>query len=545
MTDNKSKADLVISGAAVFTGLEDAPRPCAAAVKGGRILALGRREEMDVLIGPQTVVRYFDKQLIMPGFHDFHVHLQFGGLGKRAAALFDARSEEEAANRVAAHAAEHPDHEWVLGFGWHHSRWESKTLPSRRSLDRVLSDRPAFLMNMTGHGAWVNSKALEICGIDHLTPDPEFGRIEREENNRPNGYLFETALGLVGKKAFNQPARVRRELFQGFLEEAARAGVTSLNDIQPLPGACLDDSDTYAEFEADGRLTVRIHLESALGPDLSAAERLRKKYRSEKLAFCGLKQFLDGVVSTHTAYLLEPYADRPDYRGGTLVPEDLIRDWAVDADSYGYRLRLHAVGDASVRLALDIYAEAARVNKTGDSRHVIEHLEVSHPDDWPRLRDLNVIASLQPEHLAVTPEFRDNPFPERLGRGREPYFWVNRSLVSAGARTAYGSDYPVTSLNPYPGIYRAVARLHDDGRPSGGWNPQEKVTLAQALSAYTLGSAYGSFRERDLGSLEVGKLADMVVVDRNLFEVETEEIHEAKTLMTIFDGRIVYDATGK
>ena len=538
------KADLIISGGAVFNGLEDAPQPGAVAVRGCRIVALGSRDDLTALIGPETKVHHFDDQLIIPGFHDFHVHLQVGSLGKRAAALHEARSEEEAAQWTAAHALEHPDHEWIVGFGWHHYRWADKKLPTRQSLDRVLPDRPAFLVNMTGHGAWVNSKALEICGIDHLTPDPEFGRIDREEGNFPSGYLFETALALAAEKALALPARTRRELFQGFLEEAARYGVTSLNDIQPLPGVCLDDSETYAQFEAEGRLTVRIHLESALGPDLATAEGLQKKYRSEKLRYCGLKQFLDGIVSTHTAYLLEPYADRPDYRGSTLTPEDRIRDWAVAADGQGHRLRLHAVGDAAVRLALDIYAEARRVNGLRDARHAIEHLEVTDPRDLPRLGELGVVASLQPEHLAVTPLFKDNPFPLHLGPRREPYFWVNQSLVKAGARIAYGTDYPVTALNPFPAIYRAVTRLHDDGRPEGGWNPREKVTLAQALSAYTRGSAYASFREHDLGTLEVGKLADLVVVDRNLFAVKSEEIREAKAILTVFDGRVIHDATG-
>ena len=541
MSASLPKADLIIGGPHLFTGLENEPRPGAVAVKDNRIFAVGRWEEMSALTGPETRVLRFDDHLIMPGFHDFHVHLQFGSLSRRAAALYEARSETEAAQWTAAHAAKHPDHDWIIGFGWHHYRWADKTLPARHSLDRVIPDRPAFLVNMTGHGAWVNSQALKLCGIDDHTADPEFGRIERDEYGHPTGYLFETALAPVGEIALDLPAGVRRSLFQTFLDDAAQCGVTSLSDIQPLPGVCLDDSDTYAEFEADKRLTVRIHLESALGPDLGPAERLREKYHSEKLSFLGLKQFLDGVVSTHTAYLLEPYADRPGHRGGPLVPEDRIRDWAVAADKQGYRLRLHAVGDAAVRLALDIYSEAARVNGTRDSRHVIDHLEVTDPADLPRLKELGVVASLQPEHLAVTPHFQDNPFPLRLGRAREPYFWVNQSLVKAGARTAYGTDYPVTALSPFPCLYRAVTRLHDDGRPEGGWNPQEKVSLAQALSSYTLGSAYGSFRDRDLGTIEIGKLADLVVIDRDLFQIDPEKILDAKIILTVFDGRIIYE----
>jgi predicted amidohydrolase YtcJ len=296
----------------------------------------------------------------------------------------------------------------------------------------------------------------------------------------------------------------------------------------------------YRRMEADGKLTVRFFLEGALQESLDRAEELRRNYKSSKVRFAGLKEFLDGVATTYTAFMVDRYSDK-DTHGITLLPPEVAKQWVLNADKQGFRVRFHACGDGAVRLALDCYEAARRANGKRDARHSIEHLETVCPEDFRRFKDLGVVASIQPEHLAVTENFRDNPFLERLGKKREPYFWPNRSLSTAGAIVAYGSDFPVVDLNPMLGLYRAVTRLHNDGKPKGGWNPKEKVSVAEALCHYTRDPAYGSFMENELGTLEAGKLADIVVLDRNLTQCGADEILGTKTRLTVMDGNVVYE----
>lgn len=534
------KADLIVTTRALFTGLEERPKPGAVAIVGGRIAAVGAEEEMEPLIGPRTVVRRFGDELVMPGFHDFHIHLTMGALYEETVNLSFATSEEEAAEAVRRFADERPDEPWVIGFSWYHIYWSNKKLPHRASLDRVVPDRPVFLVNAECHGAWVNSKALERLGITRDTPDPPYGRIERDEHGEPTGLLMETAMGLATDALAFSPNR-RARLLGTFLRKAARLGVTSVHDMFPLPGFEIGDLEMYRAFEAEGRLTTRIHFLAALEDDLARARTLRETYRSERLRFAGLKMFLDGVPTTRTAYLLAPYADAPATRGDTLLPPEVIRRRIDAADREGFRVRLHACGDAAVRLGLDAFASARERNGARDARHTIEHIEVIDPADLGRFAELGVIASMQPEHLAASERFADNDYVDRLGPERIPYTWPIRTLQERGARLAFGSDFPVVELDPFRELYRAVTRLFNDGLPVGGWNPGERIGLAEAIRAYTAGSAYGAFRENELGTLESGKLADLVVLDRNPFDEPPERLLDARVKLTVMDGRIVHE----
>jgi predicted amidohydrolase YtcJ len=501
---------------------------------------LGADEEIKQYITRTTKQYRFDNQLILPGFHDIHVHIFCGSLYENSVDLHDAQSEKEAAWMVKKFSNSNPDDDWILGFGWYHVFWKEKKLPTRNSLDKYLPDRPVFLINAELHGAWVNGKALEICDITTNTLDPPYGTIERDSKGEPTGFLYETAMGLVASKAFELKKERRRRIFQSFLKKAARLGVTAVSDMMPLPGMELGGPDIYREFENDGRLTTRIHMVLTLGDDLSRPQKYRQFYKSDKLRFSALKSFLDGVATTYTALMIEPYEDKPDTKGIMLVPTAVANNWIRSADKEGFQIRLHACGDGAVRFGLDCFEEAQKRNGRRDARHSIEHIENIHAHDAARFQELGVIASVQPEHLAITPRYSDNPYRQRLGKEREKLSWPNKTLLDNRAVLALGSDYPVVELNPMIELYRAVTRVHNDGQPEGGWNPEQKLTLSEALRAYTFGSAYAAHRENEIGTLEAGKLADIVVLDRNLFEIPAEDILKAKVLLTVMDGKVVY-----
>jgi predicted amidohydrolase YtcJ len=524
----------------MFTGLEDTPISGTMAIKGNRICDIGPIEEMDKYIGPETKVYNFQEQLIMPGFNDFHIHLFAGSLAQESVSLINAKSEEEAAKMVKVFADTRPNDPWIFGFRWYHIYWTDKKLPRRETLDRYISDRPVFLFNDECHGAWLNSKALEMLNIDKDTPNPPFGEIMKDENGIPTGFLYETAMGFA-QKAFNLPYERRVELMKKFLKKSAELGITSVSDMLPLPGLQMGDLELYKQFEEDGNLTTRIHFLAELDGDLDYPMKLRKNYNSKKLKFSGLKQFLDGVPFTHTAYLTGPYTDRPESKGITLIPPNIVKKWVREADKLGFRIRLHACGDGAVRLGLDSFEEAIQKNGERDARHTIEHVELIHPDDIPRFAELNIIASMQPEHMAPTKTFDENPFIRRYGENRSSYTFMIRTLKKQGTKLAFGTDYPVVDINPMLEIYRAVTRKFDDGQPDQGWNPQEKISLVDALKFYTSGSAYGTFSEEDLGTLEPGKLADVIVLDKNLFEESYEEILNTRVRMTIMDGQVVFN----
>lgn len=534
------KSDLVIIGKCILTGKNDNPEPGSLAVKGNRILAVGTESDIENFVGPGTKMLRFGEELIIPGFHDFHIHLMLGALSQEIVCLRDARSQEDCAEMVSRFASDHLEQKWILGFGWYHVFWEKKELPHRSALDQLIPNRPVFLFNAEYHGAWVNSKALELLGIDRCTPDPPFGEIVRDENGEPTGILYETAIELA-KVALDLDWEHRKRLLHSFLAKAARFGVTSVNDMFPLPGFEIDNLDIYRYFEEKNKLTTRIHFLAGLSGDLKRARSLRKIYKSDKLRFSGLKQFLDGVPTTYTACMVEPYADRADCSGLTLLPPEIIKDWVVRADQEGFRIRLHACGDGGVRLGLDCYEAARKANGSWDARHTIEHIELIHPLDIDRFAKLGVVASVQPEHLAITEKFAENPYLQKIGKEREPFAWAFKTLKNRGARLAFGSDYPIVDLDPLVGIYRSLTRLFNDSKPDGGWNPQERLTLSEALQAYTLGPAYGTFRENELGTLDAGKLADIVVLDRNIFAKTPEEICKAKVKITIMDGKIIFE----
>ncbi|MED4693879.1 amidohydrolase [Peribacillus frigoritolerans] len=530
-------ADVIISSNTVFTGLSDQPEPASIAIKDNKIVAIGTEEEIKHCAGEHTKIYQFKDQLIMPGFHDFHLHIMQGAVALNSVNLFAARSEDEALEMIDEFAESKPQNQWVIGFTWDAGYWDTQQLPTRHSLDHILPDRPALMFHAEGHYAWVNTKALEIANITRHSENPFYGIIGKDENGEPNGILYEKAMDAVIRHAFNFSNSQKNEIFSNFLAHAASLGVTAVNDLHGLK--TIESLDVFKEFEDNGKLTTRIHLWPALNGDLGHSKQLRETYQSDKLRVSGLKQFIDGVITARTAYLLEPYADQPETRGETSFPPETIKKWVVAADKEGFSIRFHAIGDGAIRLALDAYEEAQKTNGKRDSRHSVEHIEVIHPDDIHRFSELGVTVSMQPDHLAMSER---GVYTKQIGAEREKYVFSINTFQKTGAKLAFGTDFPIDILNPLLQIYRAVTRIDSSGKTV--WHPHECITLAEALKAYTSGPAYGTFREQELGTLEAGKLADIIVLERNLFEVLVEEIPDIKVLLTMVDGQVVYDYAG-
>ncbi|KQL49677.1 amidohydrolase [Brevibacillus choshinensis] len=533
---HQQKANVILISNAVFTGLTDMPVAASIAICGNMIAAIGSEEDLQPWIGPETKIYRFDDQLIMPGFHDFHLHIILGSIFLDSVYLHDARSEEEAAEMVKEYAESRPEEQWIIGFSWDAGYWQNKQLPHRSSLDKVLPDRPAILFQNDGHYAWVNSKALEVCNVTKDTENPQFGSIEKDENGEPTGIIYEHAMALFTNKAYHLSKGKKMKTLTNFFRHAARLGITAMNDLYATEAyEILEDYEIFKEFEDNGGLTTRIHLLPVLNSDLDRAKRLKETYQSSMLRVVALKQFVDGVVTGYTAHMLEPYSNRPDTCGDTAFPPDVIKKWVADADKEGFSIRFHALGDGAVRLALDAFEEAQKVNGIRDSRHSIEHIEVIHPNDIHRFQELGVIASIQPDHMYAADR---ETYISCIGEDRGKYAWATKSILDTGAKVAISSDFPIVGLNPMPEIHRAVTRI--DNSNVQQWNPEQSISLADALKGYTVTPAYGTFREHELGTLEVGKLADIVVLDRNLFAVPSEEILDTIVKLTMVDGKIVF-----
>lgn len=536
------KADIVLSGNHVFTGLHEGTEKASIAIINNKIAAVGTQEEIQPMIGEQTVIHQFEDELIIPGFHDFHVHFMMGSLVQNDTVhLHDSESAEEGAKMVAAYAESRPNDEWIIGLGWDHTNWQHKELPHRKVLDRYISDRPVILFNAELHYAWINSKAIEVCGLTKDTPDPDYGEVGKDAMGELTGLLFEHAIGYATEFAYQFSEEKRTTLVKDLLTEAAKCGVTSVNDLFAANTAPkqVEDLEVYSHFEEQGILTTRIHFSPELQMDVDDANRLKEKYRSDKLVFSGLKQFIDGVVTGHTAYLLDVYKDRPETTGDITKHPDEIKQLVKQADKHGFQIRFHAIGNGAIRLALDAFEEAIRENGQRDTRHVIEHVEVLHPDDVQRFQELGVIASFQPSHVALMPK---EAYTSRISEKQEPLYFPVKSIMDTEAAVSFGTDFPVAPLNPLLGIYHALTRKDLNGQ---SWEESEKISLTQAIKAYTTTPAYGSFRENELGTIEEGKLADIAVLNENLFEISIDKIPETEVIMTVMDGRVVYESKKK
>ena len=540
-------ADLILHGGRVYTVDPAQPWAEAVAVRGDRIARVGGEAGVLALRGPATRVIDLGGRLVLPGFNDGHTHFLDGALGLEQVDLAGAATLSGIQERVRRYAAAHPDEPWILGFGWLYSTFPDR-LPHRRDLDAAEPDRPVLLYSYDGHTAWVNSAALRAAEVDAATPDlpASKGTIVRDpKTGAPTGALKEGAMGLL-ERVIPKPSRERKleALRRGF-EHAASLGVTS---IQNCSGG-REEIDLYAELDRQGLLTLRtrtafpmpdnpVEVNDAFVARLVAA---RDAHKDGRVQAGTAKFFADGVIESNTAAMLEPYANDPATRGTPHYDARQLEAMVRRIDAAGLQIYIHAIGDAGVRMALDALETAMRERPGRQRRHRLEHIETIDAADIPRFGRLGVLASMQPYHAYPEPNLLD-VWAANIGPGRVPRAFAWNALAASGARLVFGSDWPVVTLDPIPGIHNAVLRQDTEGRPEGGWVPEQRVTLEQAIAAYTINGAWASFEEDVKGSVTEGKLADLAVLSQDLFAVPPADIHRTRVVLTVFDGRVVYEA---
>ncbi|HEX5937873.1 MAG TPA: amidohydrolase [Actinomycetota bacterium] len=551
-------ADLVFVNGAVYT-VDAARTPAdAVAVAGGRIAAVGTGEAVRSLVGPRTEVVDLDGRMLLPGFQDSHAHPVSGGLDMLQCDLHDLHSREDYLLRVKTYAEEHPDREWILGGGWSMDQFAGGT-PTKDLLDAIVPDRIVYLPNRDGHSSWVNSRALEVAGITAATPDPPDGRIERDADGAPTGTLHEGAADLVGGRA---PDPTSEDMYRGVLEGQRYLHGLGITAWQDAAVSTTEWGDSYSAYrlaaergELTGRVIGALWWDRERGEEqIEELERLRDEGRIGRFAPTSVKIMQDGVCETFTAAVLEPYLDadgRPtDRRGISFVDPEALRGYVTALDARGFQVHFHALAERAVRECLDAVEAALRANGPGDGRHHLAHLQVIHPDDVPRFRALRAVANAQPLWAAHEPQMDDLTIPF-LGEPRWRWQYPFGALVRSGASLCFGSDWPVSTPDPIQGLHVAVNRVMPPDYPYGEGGgvhrvflPDERLDLATAIAASTIGSAFVNHLDDVTGSIEVGKLADLAIVDRDLFAHPRDEIASARVDATFVEGVRVFERDG-
>jgi len=540
-------AEVIIVHAKIFTADEKRPWAQSLAVSKGRIVAVGTDDEVTRMRGIGTKMIDAGGKLVLPGFTDCHIHFLSGGLGLRRLNLEGAANVADIQSRLRKYAAEHAGEEWIVGRGWNYAMFAPETLPNKKYLDEVVADRAVFLRAYDGHTSWANSKALALAGITKSTPNPANGEIVRDsQTGEPTGALKESASALVGKLVPKPDHVEQLNAVRAAIRWAVQNGITRVHSA----GGDFEELDVLQELRNEGQLWIRFRIAYLLEPpelrpqDISAIENAWKKFHDDWIEVNSAKFLLDGVVESHTAAMLEPYTDDESTKGSLFWDPEKYRAAVAELDKRGVQIYTHAIGDSAVRTALDAYESAAQKNRSRDRRHRVEHIETIAASDLPRFGALGVIASMQPLHSYPDEDTMEvwarNVGPERAGRA-----WAWRSIAEEGGQYAFGSDWPVVTLNPWQGIQTAVTRQTSDGKPADGFVRSQRLTVAQAVQGYTLNAAVAGHLERTEGSIEVGKVADMIIVDRNIFEISTGKIDQTKVVLTIAGGRIVYEAENR
>jgi predicted amidohydrolase YtcJ len=536
-------ADTIITNARVYTVNPQQKWAEAIAVRADKIIFVGDAKSAESYKGPSTKVIDAKGKLVLPGFTDCHVHFMSGSLGLTQVDLTGANTIEEIQKRVKDYAAAHPTLPWITGMGWQYPTFGATALPNKKILDDVLADRPVYLVAYDGHSSWANSKALAMAGIDRNTPDPPNGKIVRDANGEATGALKEAAGDLV-ERLMPKPTREERltALRKG-LHEANRLGVVRVHSA----GGDFEYLDLYDELRKNGELTVRQYIAYFLDPPelkpeaIEKIELARKKYNDEWISGGAVKTMLDGVVEAHTAAMLGTYADDTSQSGKLFWDPDKYKQAIAELDKRGLQIFTHAIGDRAVRTALDAYENAQKTNHSTDDRPRIEHIETITAEDIPRFGKLGVIASFQPLHTDPNEDtlkvWAVAAGPDRVSRA-----WPWRSVESTGGKLAFGSDWPVVTISPWPGVQNALTRQTAEGEPAGGWVPKERINIEDAVRGYTLGAAFAGRREKTEGSLETGKLADLIILSKDLFTIEPPDILNEEVLVTMVGGKVVYES---
>ncbi|MEZ4423686.1 MAG: amidohydrolase family protein [Gemmatimonadota bacterium] len=542
-------ADRVFTGGTVYTADAEQSRAEAVAVRGERIVYVGSAEGAQRFVGEETDVVELEGRMLLPAFRDAHVHAISAGIELGQCDLNDLRSLEEIRARVAACAEARGTAPWIVGGGFDLGLFPGGA-PGRQLLDSLTGPVPTYLSSADGHSAWVNTAALAAAGIDRSTPDPDAGVIVRDASGAPQGTLRETATDLVSAHLPPTPPAARAEGLRRALERMGRFGIVSFQEASASEAFL----ETYHAAATEGWLTARVRaaqrVDRTQGPEqVDAMKARRERYQAPRLSANSAKIFVDGVIEGGTAALLEPYlplpgeaadVSGPDGRGLPNYTPDALTALVARLDAEGFQVHMHAIGDRGIRMALDALEAARASNGVRDARHHLAHIQLVHPDDRDRFAALDAVANVQPLWSFADAYMTELTEP-RLGPERSAWQYPLRSLADSGARLAAGSDWSVSSLNPLDAIQVAVThRSLEPGPDEPVWNPDERVDLPTVLDAYTRGGAWVNFEAAESGSIEPGKLADLIVLDRDLFGTDPVDIHRARVLLTLLEGELVF-----
>jgi predicted amidohydrolase YtcJ len=533
----KPSATLIVTNAAVYTVDKQHPSAEAVAVIGDRIVAVSGRAEIDSWRGPQTKMIDAGGKLLLPGFNDAHVHFISGGAQLDQVNLTDAADPQEFAKRIAAQVSKTPKGEWILGGRWDETKWPNPQLPTKELVDSVTDATPIFVERHDGHEALANSAAIKLAGISAKTADVPGGVIVRDASGNPTGVFKDAAMPLIYKAIPPMTQEQRLRAARRALEHAASLGVTSVQHMNPE----FVDVAVYSELAEKGELTTRIYavpMETQWQDQAKVG--IRHGWGSSYLRLGAVKGYADGSLGSRTAYMFEPFADDPGNRGllsDEMHPPNAMRDRLMHADAAGLQVRVHAIGDRAIFMMLDIFGDIEKEHGYHDQRFTIEHAQHMAQKDFARFAELHVVASMQPYHAIDDGRWAE----KRLGHDRARYSYAWRSFLDHGVTLAFGTDWPVAPLNPMLGLYAAVTRATLDGKNPNGWIPEEKITLPEAVEAYTMGAAFAEFQEHEKGSITPGKLADMVILNDNIFNLKPEAARDVKVQTTIVGGKVVYE----
>jgi len=535
---SRPEADLIITDAKVWTVDKSLPMAQAVAVLGDRIVAVGSSTDIDTWHGPHTHLIDAGGKLLLPGFNDAHVHFVSGGKQLDSIQLNDASSPEEFARRIGDRAKVTPKGEWILGGNWDETKWNPSNMPTRDLIDALTPDTPVFVSRYDGHMGLANSLALRLAGITAHTPDPPGGTVVRDAHRNPTGALKDAATDYIYKVIPPLTHDQRLKIVKRALAYAASVGVTSVQHMV----ASYEDIAVYTELLQHGALTTRIYA----APSITHVDDLAKlgigrAFGGPYLRIGALKAFADGSLGSGTAYFYEPFLNQGNNRGllsDEMHPISLMRDRFMKADAAGLQICTHAIGDEGISTILDLYADVIKAHGETDRRFRIEHAQHMAAKDFERFAQLHVIASVQPYHAIDDGRFAES----HIGHDRASRTYAFRTFLDQGVRLAFGTDWEVAPLDPILTVYAAVTRATLDGKNPGGWFPEQKLSVAEAIDAYTMGSAYAEFQEKEKGSITTGKLADMVLLSDDIFAVAPEKIRDVRVLKTFLGGRLVFDA---
>ena len=528
-------ADLVITNARIWTGDALQPDANAVAVIGDRIVDVGSSREIDRWRGAATTVIDAEGRRVLPGFNDAHVHLIDGGTALDNVNLKDAATPAEFTRRIAERAKTKPG-EWILGGEWDDQRWTPAELPTRHLIDDVTNGTPVFVTRYDGHMALANSTALGRAGVTEITPDPPGGAIVRDANGFPTGVLKDAAMEFVARVIPKMTPDARLAVVKRALRYAASVGVTSLQDMNPS----YDDIGVYAELANRNELTARIYAAPLeLGWYDQAKLGVHRSFGSPWLRIGAVKGYADGSLGSTTAYFFQPYTDAPQTRGllsDEMQPIDDMRIRLMAADHAGLQLCMHAIGDAGISATLDLYADVIRANGGRDRRLRIEHAQHIAPKDFERFAAMNVIASVQPYHAIDDGRWAER----RIGPERIKTTYAFRTLIDKGVRLAFGTDWTVAPLNPMLTLYAATTRATLDGAHPDGWVPEQKISITEAVQAYTSGSAFAEFQDTVKGTIVRGKIADLIILSDDVFSIPAARLKDVQVLTTVAGGKVVH-----